>query len=96
VPNRSAVDFHSFFISSLERVKKQLKSLTMANGHPSWQVINSLWFLADPTKLPNPGPTVTRLEHVPGPHVYGHPVDLGNSFPAGQPCAQQAPGGGHL
>ncbi len=42
---------YSFFISSLERVKKQLKSLAVAAGHPTWRVINLLWLLFGPTKL---------------------------------------------
>jgi hypothetical protein len=44
---------YSFFISSLERVKKQLKSLAVAAGHPTWRVINLVWLLAGPTKLPS-------------------------------------------
>ncbi len=50
--NRAEEGFRSFFISSLERVKKQLKSIAMSSGHTAWQVINPLWILAGPTKLP--------------------------------------------
>ncbi len=37
--------------SSLERLKKQLKSLSIACGLPTWQVLNPLWLHAGPIKL---------------------------------------------
>jgi ABC-type phosphate transport system permease subunit len=52
-PNRSDTGFGSFFISSLERVKKQLKSLAVAAGHTTWGMINPLLLSAGPSKLPS-------------------------------------------
>jgi hypothetical protein len=38
--------FCSYFISSLERMKKLLKTLTTASGHSTWSMINLLWPLS--------------------------------------------------
>jgi hypothetical protein len=43
----------SFFVSSKERMKKQLKALASARGHAACKVINQLWLLGGPTKLPS-------------------------------------------
>jgi hypothetical protein len=94
--------FGSFFISSLERRKKQLKSLGMASGHHTWQVMNSLLLLAGPFKLPRTellgliegrlGPGASLPVHGDGQAQRSNPDYPSDPKTSGQPSTRKAGG----
>jgi hypothetical protein len=49
-PNQG--NFRSTFISGLERTRKNIKQLLERANMPRYKVLNPLWLLADPKKLP--------------------------------------------